>query len=69
MKRIILFALVVILGMSFNSQKKTKVIFFGDSITELGVKPGGYVTRVDSMCRAEGKSAGFEFVGAGISGS
>ncbi len=69
MKRIILFVFVVTLGMSFISQKKTKVIFFGDSITELGVKPGGYVTRVDSMCRAEGKSAGFEFVGAGISGN
>lgn len=69
MKRIFLVVFVVILSMSFVSQKKTKVIFFGDSITELGVKPGGYVTRVDSMCRAEGKSAGFEFVGAGISGN
>ena len=51
MKRIILFFLVVVLGMSFVSQKKTKVILFGDSITELVVKPGGYVTRVDSMCK------------------
>lgn len=69
MKRIFLVALVVICGMSFVSQKKTKVIFFGDSITELGVKPGGYVTRVDSMCRAEGKSAAYDFVGSGISGN
>lgn len=69
MKRIFLFAVVFVCGMSFVSQKKTKVIFFGDSITELGVKPGGYVTRVDSMCRAEGKSATFDFVGTGISGN
>lgn len=69
MKKNILLVVVVLLGMSFISQKKTKVIFFGDSITELGVKPGGYVTRVDSMCRAEGKSAGFEFAGAGVSGN
>lgn len=69
MKRIFLVVFVVILGMSFVSQKKTKVIFFGDSITELGVKPGGYVTRVDSMCRVEGKGAGFGFVGSGISGN
>jgi lysophospholipase L1-like esterase len=69
MKRIFLVALVIIGGMSFVSQKKTKVIFFGDSITELGVKPGGYVTRVDSMCRAEGKSAAYDFVGSGISGN
>ena len=69
MKRIFLVALVVLGGMSFVSQKKTKVIFFGDSITELGVKPGGYVTRVDSMCRVEGKSAAYDFVGSGISGN
>lgn len=69
MKKIFLVALVVLGGMSFVSQKKTKVIFFGDSITELGVKPGGYVTRVDSMCRAEGKSAAYDFVGSGISGN
>lgn len=69
MKRIILFFLVVVLGMSFVSQKKTKVIFFGDSITELGVKQGGYVTRVDSMCKAEGKGGSFEFAGAGVSGN
>ena len=69
MKKNILLVVVVLLGMSFISQKKTKVVFFGDSITELGVKPGGYVTRVDSMSKAEGKSAGFEFVGAGVSGN
>ena len=69
MKKNILLVVVVLLGMSFISQKKTKVVFFGDSSTELGVKPGGYVTRVDSMSKAEGKSAGFEFVGAGVSGN
>ena len=69
MKRIFLVALVVVCGMSFVNTQKTKVIFFGDSITELGVKPGGYVTRVDSMCKAEGKSGSFEFAGAGVSGN
>lgn len=69
MKNIFLVAFLVICSMSFVSQKKTKVLFFGDSITELGVKPGGYVTRVDSMCRAEGKTASFDFVGSGISGN
>lgn len=69
MKNIFLVAVLVICSMSFVSQKKTKVLFFGDSITELGVKPGGYVTRVDSMCRAEGKTAAFDFVGSGISGN
>ena len=45
------------------------MVFFGDSITELGVKPGGYVTKVDSMSKAEGKKDAYDFIGAGISGN
>ena len=30
---------------SFVSQKKTRVIFFGDSITQAGVQAGGYIVR------------------------
>lgn len=59
----------MVLSLAFIPQKKTRVIFFGDSISELGVKPGGYVTRVDSMCRVEGKEAQFDFIGSGISGN
>ncbi|TMI72339.1 MAG: G-D-S-L family lipolytic protein [Bacteroidetes bacterium] len=54
---------------AFAPQKKTKVIFFGDSITQQGVNPGGYVTRIDSMCRLEGMGDKFEFIGAGIGGN
>ena len=55
--------------MGFNSQKKTRVIFFGDSITQAGISAGGYIKRIDSMCKAEGREANFEFVGAGIGGN
>jgi lysophospholipase L1-like esterase len=50
-------------------QKKMKVIFFGDSITELGAKPGGFISRMDSLCKLENKNDQFEFIGAGISGN
>lgn len=50
-------------------QKKTKVIFFGDSITEQGAKPGGYITRIDSLCKSEDKNNQYDFVGAGVSGN
>lgn len=50
-------------------QNKRTVIFFGDSITEMGAKPGGYITRIDSMCKAENRSAEFNFIGAGIGGN
>ena len=51
---------------SFVSQKKTRVIFFGDSITQAGVNAGGYIMRIDSICKAEGKTDNYEFIGAGI---
>lgn len=70
MKKWLLGCLVVILGCAFvTPQRKARVIFFGDSITELGVKPGGYVTRIDSMCRLEKQDQQFEFTGSGISGN
>jgi lysophospholipase L1-like esterase len=64
-----LFLLLVIVSMAFVHQKKSKVIFFGDSITQAGVQQGGYIVKVDSMCKAEGKSEDYEFVGAGIGGN
>jgi len=65
----ILFLIPVILCMAFVNQKKNKIIFFGDSITQAGVQAGGYIVKVDSMCKAEGKSENYEFVGAGIGGN
>lgn len=61
--------LIMVSIFAFVPQKKNKVIFFGDSITELGVKPGGYVTRVDSICKLEKKGDQYDFIGAGVSGN
>ena len=60
---------IVLLSTSFTFQKKTKVIFFGDSITQAGAGTGGYILRIDTLCKAEGKGDNYEFVGAGISGN
>jgi lysophospholipase L1-like esterase len=69
MKKLLFICIVLFISCAFVPQKKNKVIFFGDSITELGVKPGGYVTRVDSMCKLEGKGGEYDFIGAGVSGN
>jgi lysophospholipase L1-like esterase len=45
------------------------VIFFGDSITEAAVKPGGYIRLMDSIISAANKSSQYELIGAGISGN
>ena len=51
------------------SSLKKRVIFFGDSITEAGIKPGGYISRMDSMTAAQGLSDRYELMGSGISGN
>src|SRR4051812_48762330 len=53
----------------FMTQKKKRVIFFGDSITQQGIESGGYINRIDSMSRLENKSSQYEFIGAGIGGN
>ena len=54
---------------SFTLQTKKKIVFFGDSITQLGAMQGGYILKVDSLCKNEGRSGQYEFVGAGIGGN
>jgi lysophospholipase L1-like esterase len=67
MKFIVLSSFILLAA--FMPQKKKRVIFFGDSITQQGAEPGGFVTRIDSFCKVENKSAQYEFIGAGISGN
>ncbi|MBA2500035.1 MAG: SGNH/GDSL hydrolase family protein [Chitinophagaceae bacterium] len=68
MRLLVLFAFAA-LTLSFMPDKKLKVIFFGDSITEAGVKPGGYITVLDSMAKKSSSNHLFEFIGRGISGN
>jgi lysophospholipase L1-like esterase len=66
--RLLLF-LLVLTFLSMSNQKKTKVIFFGDSITQAGVKPGGYIALMTDSLQRSGRSASYELIGAGISGN
>lgn len=67
--KVLFFSIIVMLITSFVSQKKTRVVFFGDSITQAGVNAGGYIMKIDSMCKGEGKADRYEFIGAGIGGN
>lgn len=72
MIRLLFFSLLIGWCCAFAPQKKTKVIFFGDSITELGVKRDryvGYILKMDSMLKVEKKADQFELTGSGISGN
>ena len=54
---------------SFMVSQKKKVIFFGDSITEAGVEPGGYIRKIGEHAVSEKVSDKYDFIGAGIGGN
>ncbi len=56
------FLLFLILS-GMQVQKKDKVLFFGDSITQAGVKPGGYISLMKDRLPEQ------ELIGAGIGGN
>jgi lysophospholipase L1-like esterase len=49
--------------------KTQKVVFFGDSITQAGAKPGGYIVKMKEMLEQKGMGSQYDLVGAGISGN
>ena len=55
--------------MSFIQDGKKKIVFFGDSITELGVKKGGYIDLLNNRIASNGQTNQFELLGAGIGGN
>lgn len=55
--------------LAFHPVKPLKVVFFGDSITQAGVNPTGYITKLGQMLEKEGKKADYELVGKGIGGN
>jgi len=55
--------------MSFRGEKKKKVVFFGDSITQAGVEKGGYIDVLQHMIADKGAAEKFELNGAGIGGN
>ncbi|MEO6316986.1 MAG: SGNH/GDSL hydrolase family protein [Chitinophagaceae bacterium] len=70
MKKIFFAAAAFCLLSAFNSvQKKQRILFFGDSITEAGVKPGGFITKLGDMLRQKGLDKNYELLGAGVGGN
>ncbi len=51
------------------AKKRTRVVFFGDSITEFGVLPGGYIAQLNDSIAALGKAKRYELIGSGIGGN
>jgi isoamyl acetate esterase len=50
-------------------KKGDRIVFLGDSITQAGVGPKGYVTVIKNTLAEKHKDLGIEVIGAGISGN
>lgn len=65
------FSLMACFLFAFKTDKKkcTRVVFFGDSITEFGVNPGGYIAQIRDTLVLHGMAKQFDLIGAGIGGN
>jgi len=67
--RSVLLVILFIASIAMTKQKKTRVLFFGDSITQAGVGPQGYITKLNQMLKDKNLEAQYELLGAGIGGN
>ncbi|MCE6992210.1 SGNH/GDSL hydrolase family protein [Dyadobacter sp. CY323] len=67
--KILQIAFLAIPLLAMRQDKPLRVIFFGDSITQAGVGPTGYITQMGEMLKSTGKDSQFELIGAGIGGN
>lgn len=68
MKKVFVISALITGLMAFtHPQQKQKIVFFGDSITQAGVKPGGYITVLGDLLKQQNNSD--ELIGAGIGGN
>jgi lysophospholipase L1-like esterase len=68
MKKIFALPLLLIL-LSGMPAKKIKILFFGDSITQMGVNKGGYIDRINKSITDRGLDKKYQLIGAGIGGN
>lgn len=69
MKKILSIAVILALVSFTGMQQKQHILFFGDSITQAGVGPTGYITVMGEMLKAKGISDQYQLTGAGIGGN
>ena len=62
-------AILAISLFSFRADNPVRIVFFGDSITQAGVGPTGYITKMSSIIEKEGLANKYELIGAGIGGN
>lgn len=60
---------VTIICVAMHASTKKRILFFGDSITQMGVNNGGYIDILRKYITARGEQNNYELTGAGIGGN
>jgi lysophospholipase L1-like esterase len=66
---VILVLFTAVSSMVLIRPKTARVLFFGDSLTEAGAKPGGYIVKMKDALTQKGMSSQYDLIGAGVSGN
>jgi len=66
---VILILFFTVTSMVSVKPKSTRVVFFGDSITQAGAKPGGYIVKMKDALTQKGVGSQYDLIGAGIGGN
>lgn len=67
--QVLRFSIVLLPLLAMTADKKIRVVFFGDSITQAGVGPKGYITQLADLLKSKGDGDKYELIGAGIGGN
>ncbi len=69
MKKILFLSVLCSILVSMKPVAKKHIVFFGDSITQAGVGPKGYITVLGDMLKEKNLQEQYQLTGAGIGGN
>lgn len=61
--------LLIISSFAMAPFKKNTIVFFGDSITQMGINKGGYIDRMQNYLKEKNLQENYQLIGAGIGGN
>ena len=66
---VIVFIVCLVLMAYMKTNKRKKVVFLGDSITQLGLQANGYITQIQALIKQEDVEQKYQLLSAGVNGS
>ncbi|KAF0201786.1 MAG: G-D-S-L family lipolytic [Bacteroidetes bacterium] len=60
---------IILISFSFMQKKPVRIVLFGDSITQMGNDPGGYIDLMRQAIAGKDLSDRYELIGEGIGGN